>query len=159
LPSGWAKPLKDSKQLSPQARQELSGYILNNSLAFGIGWVSNEEIDEIGLAKSVQLAYLRALEEMKFEFSTIVIDGNVDYLGEYGVSRALVAADQKVSCVAAASIIAKVARDEFMKSQAVKYAGYGFETNVGYGTVKHTQAIKNIGLTKLHRKSFCRRLV
>ena len=159
LPSGWRKPLKDSKQLSSRVRQELSKYIIDNSLAFGIGWVSNTEIDDIGLSKAVQLAYLRALEEMKFEFSTIVIDGNVDYLEEYGVSHALVSADKKVSCVAAASIIAKVARDDFMKSQAEIYTSYGFETNVGYGTTKHTEAIKNIGLTKLHRKSFCGRLV
>lgn len=159
LPSGWRKPLKDSKQLSCRARQELSKYILDNSLAFGLGWVSNTEIDDIGLSKAVQLSYLRALEGMKFDFSTLVIDGNVDYLEEYGVSQTLVAADQKVSCVAAASIIAKVARDDFMKSQAETYADYGFEANVGYGTTKHTEAIRNIGLTRLHRKSFCRRFV
>ena len=159
LPSTWRKPLKDSKQLAHKARQELSDYIIDNSLAFGIGWVSNQEIDQIGLTESLRLAYLRALEAMDFDFSIIVLDGNVNYLKDFEVSQTLVAADQKVACVAAASIIAKVARDKFMHEQAEVHFGYGFESNVGYGTSAHLEAIKKQGISNLHRNSFCRRYV
>lgn len=157
LPQSWRKPLKDSKQLTPKNRQELSEFVLAKALACGIGWVSNQEIDQIGLTNSLQLAYLRALEAMDFEFSIIVIDGNVDYLKDYEVSQAIVSADQKVACVAAASIIAKVARDEFMREQAKIYQSYGFENNVGYGTSAHLEAIKKQGISSLHRNSFCRK--
>jgi ribonuclease HII len=159
LPQNWRKPLKDSKQLSPKTRQELSKYVVDKALAYGIGWVSNQEIDQVGLANSLQLAYLRALEAMDFEFSIIVLDGNVDYLKEYEISQTIVSADQKVACVAAASIIAKVARDEFMRKQANIYHYYGFENNVGYGTSSHLEAIKNQGISRLHRNSFCRKYI
>jgi len=157
LPANWRRPLQDSKQLSAVNRKQLSDYILTRSLSYGIGWVDNQEIDELGLSKALPLAYLRALEAMKSEFSVVVLDGNVDYLKEYGFSQTLVGADQKVACVAAASIIAKVARDEYMQDLAVNYPGYGFDSNVGYGTRAHTDMISQIGLTELHRKSFCGR--
>ena len=157
LPRNWKKTLRDSKLLTAAARQKLNDYILAKSLASGIGWVSNVEIDEIGLTEAVRLAYLRALEDMNQPLSIIIIDGNYDYLSEFGISQTMVRADQKVSCVAAASIIAKVARDDFMKNQPVLYKAYGFEKNVGYGTPSHVEAIIKNGASKLHRKSFCKR--
>lgn len=156
LPSGWRKPLKDSKLLSATRREVLSEYIIDKSLGYGIGWVDNTEIDVLGLTEAVRLAYLRSLEELECEFSSVIIDGNYDYLSDFCVSETIVRADQKVSCVAAASIIAKVARDHYMISQSEQYGGYGFNTNVGYGTKKHLECLASKGLTDLHRKSFCR---
>jgi ribonuclease HII len=159
LPTHWKKPLKDSKMLTESARVELNEYILQKSLANGIGWVENTEIDEIGLTEAVKLAYLRAIEDMDAGFSLAVIDGNYNYLDEFGVAQTLVKADQKMSCVAAASIIAKVARDNYMYEKSSEYEGYDFENNVGYGTKKHREAVATYGITPLHRKSFCRNLV
>jgi ribonuclease HII len=159
LPAHWKKPLKDSKLLTESARVELNEYILQKSLANGIGWVENTEIDEIGLTEAVKLAYLRAIEDMDAGFSLAVIDGNYNYLDEFGVAQTLVKADQKMSCVAAASIIAKVARDNYMYEKSTEYNLYDFENNVGYGTKKHREAVATYGITPLHRKSFCRNLV
>ncbi len=156
LPSGWRKALKDSKLLSFARREVLSEYIIDSSVGYGIGWVDNTEIDALGLTEAVRMAYLRSLEDLKCEFSSIIIDGNYDYLSEYEISQTIVKADQKVSCVAAASIIAKVARDHYMISQSEQYEGYGFNTNVGYGTKKHLESLASKGLTDLHRKSFCK---
>ena len=159
LPANWKKPLKDSKMLTEAARIELSEYILQGSLASGIGWVENTEIDELGLTEAVRLAYLHAIEDMNAGFSLAVIDGNYNYLDEFGVAQTLVKADQKMSCVAAASIIAKVARDNYMREKSNEYSLYDFENNVGYGTKKHREAVIAYGVTPLHRKSFCRNLV
>ncbi len=155
LPAGWRQPLRDSKLLNSTSRQVLSEFIIKKALASGLGWVSNAEIDNLGLTESVRLAYLRALEAMNAEFSLLIIDGNYDYLSEYGVAQAIVKADQQVSCVAAASIIAKVARDNYMIKQARQYPDYSFDTNVGYGTQTHLSSIRQNGLTNLHRQSFC----
>lgn len=156
LPANWRKPLKDSKLLSAQMREELNEYILEKSLASGIGWVDNIDVDELGLTQSVRLAYMRALEDMNYGFSIAVIDGNYNYLDDFEVAQTLIKADQKVSCVAAASIIAKVARDKYMSKQSELHPKYDFINNVGYGTKKHREALMNNGLTGLHRKSFCK---
>lgn len=156
LPANWRKPLKDSKLLSAQMREELNEYILEKSLASGIGWVDNIDVDELGLTQSVRLAYMRALEDMNYGFSIAVIDGNYNYLDDFEVAQTLIKADQKVSCVAAASIIAKVARDKYMSKQSELHPEYDFINNVGYGTKKHREALMNNGLTGLHRKSFCK---
>ena len=156
LPANWRKPLQDSKLLSAQMREELNEYILEKSLASGIGWVDNIDVDELGLTQSVRLAYMRALEDMNSGFSIAVIDGNYNYLDDFEVAQTLIKADQKVSCVAAASIIAKVARDKYMSKQSEIHPEYDFIKNVGYGTKKHREALMNNGLTSLHRKSFCK---
>ena len=159
LPANWKKPLKDSKLLTKTARIELNEYVLQNSLASGIGWVENTEIDELGLTEAVRLSYLRAIEDMNAGFSLAVIDGNYNYLDEFDIAQTLVKADQKVSCVAAASIIAKVARDNYMREKSNEFQEYDFINNVGYGTKKHREAVAAQGITPLHRKSFCRNLV
>ena len=96
---------------------------------------------------------------MNQEFSRIVLDGSVNYLSEYEICETVLKADQKVACVAAASIVAKVARDTYMQSLSDKYPQYRYETNVGYGTVSHREAIRINGLTDLHRKSFCSKIL
>lgn len=157
LPADWDVQLNDSKLLSAKKRSELYEIIIGGALAAGIGWVSNQEIDRLGLTRSVRLAYLRALEDMDCGFSIAIIDGNYDYLSDYGLSKTIVAADSKISCVAAASIIAKVSRDNYMLQIADKFGDYGFQTNVGYGTKKHVDAILKKGLSSQHRKSFCKK--
>lgn len=156
LPSNWRGRLRDSKLLTQPARERLSKQIISKSLGYGLGWVDNTEIDELGMTQAVTLAYERALEAMELDVSLIVIDGNYNYLSEYEIAQTLVKADQKVSCVAAASIIAKVARDEFMRKLCQQYPKYCFERNVGYATKAHQEAIRNFGVTSIHRKSFCR---
>jgi ribonuclease HII len=159
LPASWNKALKDSKLLTAQKREELNIFILEKSLASGIGWVSNIEIDELGLTEAVRRAYMRALVDMNTGFSEVVIDGNYNYLDEFGIAQTMIKADQKVSCVAAASIIAKVARDKYMSEQSLLYPEYDFNSNVGYGTKRHREALADNGLSALHRKSFCKAFV
>lgn len=159
LPSDFRARLYDSKLIPALKRKQLSDKITSQALGFGLGWVTNAEIDEYGLSWALQEAYERALIDMNLEVSRIILDGSYNYLSEYDICETLVKADQKVACVAAASIVAKVARDEYMKALCNKYPEYCFETNVGYGTRRHREALKVHGLTDLHRKSFCNNLV
>jgi len=159
LPSNWRLRLRDSKLLTRTARESLSEKIQAKALGYGIGWVSNVEIDELGMTAAVTLAYERALEDMNFDVSLIIIDGNYNYLSEYEIAQTLVKADQKVTCVAAASIIAKVARDSYMREFCKQYPEYCFDTNVGYATKVHQEAIRTHGLTNIHRKSFCTKVL
>lgn len=158
LPEGCELDLYDSKMLSPIERLQLANLITEQAIAAGTGWVKNTEIDENGLAWALREAYERALEDLECEVSQIILDGNHNYLQDYEICETCIKGDQKIACVAAASIMAKVARDKYMVEQASRYPEYGFETNVGYGTRKHTAAIVGQGLTKLHRKSFCSNL-
>ncbi len=159
LPSNCRLKLYDSKQILAKKRQELSLQIQAQAIGFGLGWVSNTEIDDFGLAWALQESYERALSDMAVEVSHIILDGSQNYLSEYEICETCIKGDQKVACVAAASLLAKVARDEYMCLQSVKYPAYRYETNVGYGTVSHREAIKKHGLTDLHRKSFCSNLI
>jgi ribonuclease HII len=136
--------------------------IQSQAKAYGVGWVTPSEIDKLGLTKSVQLAMLRAmkkLHETTTEYDEIIIDGNVDFFASVkglstGKISAVVRADDTVPAVSAASILAKVARDDYMAQMSHKYSGYGFEKHVGYGTAAHVAALKQYGITDLHRKSF-----
>ena len=154
--------LRDSKKLSKKQRKNLSAQILSQAAAYGIGWVTPTEIDQLGLTKSVQMAMLRAmkkLHEMSTDYDEIIIDGNLNFfehvkgLSSHNV-RAVVRADDTVPAVSAASIIAKVARDDYMAEMSAAYPGYGFEKHVGYGTAAHLAALKQHGVTDLHRRSF-----
>ncbi len=159
LPANSRLTLYDSKLISAARRQQLSSQIQNSAIGYGLGWVTNNEIDEYGLGWALREAYLRALEDMALEVSQIIIDGSVNYLDDFEICQTLVKADQSVSCVAAASIIAKVARDEYMQKLCKQYPQYCYDTNVGYGTKTHREAIAKHGLTDIHRKSFCSNLV
>ena len=136
--------LTDSKLISAIKRSKLSDEILQTAGGYGIGWVTADEIDILGLTKSVSLAMQRA----------IIIDGNYNFLKEYENVETLIKADLLIPSVSAASIIAKVARDNFMADKSLVYPGYGFEKNVGYGTKQHLEALNKLGLTDIHRKSF-----
>lgn len=159
LPAGCELELYDSKMLSPIERLQLANLVSEEAIAAGTGWVKNTEIDEHGMAWALREAYERALEDMECEVSQIFLDGNYNYLADYEICETCIKGDQKIACVAAASILAKVQRDRFMIELAGQYPEYGFETNVGYGTKKHRNAVEAKGLTDLHRKSFCRSIV
>lgn len=146
--------LKDSKKLTKLQRERLDAEIRVAALSFGIGWVTAAELDEIGLTAAVGLAMHRALEQITEDYDKIIVDGNFNFFAENPKAEAVIAADNSVPAVSAASIIAKVARDRYMAGVSVKYPGYGFERHVGYGTAAHMAALKLQGLCELHRRSF-----
>lgn len=146
--------LKDSKKLSKKRREKLDAEIRVAAVAFGLGWVPAEEIDQIGLTEAVRLAMQRALEQITAPHVQVIIDGDYNFLADNPKAETLVGADNSVPAVSAASIIAKVARDRFMADAGLKLPGYGFEKHVGYGTAAHLAALKLHGITELHRRSF-----
>ncbi len=149
--------LTDSKKLTKKRRDELDVIIRRDAAGYGLGWVDASEIDRIGLSAALVLATKRAVEQIKAPYHEIVIDGTINFLkdtskGEYVTT--LKKADLLVPSVSAASIIAKVARDNYMAQQDEVYPAYKFGSHVGYGTAAHRAAIDTHGVTPLHRLSF-----
>jgi ribonuclease HII len=151
LPTG----LKDSKKLTKVSR-ELYKAQLESGCEFGTGWVGPEEIDAMGLTEAMRLAVSRALSQLHAHTDEeIIIDGNYNYCSpEFTNVTCLAKADDTVPVVSAASILAKVMRDTYMTEQAFLYPLYGFDKHVGYGTVAHAAALRQHGITLLHRKSY-----
>jgi ribonuclease HII len=149
--------LTDSKKLSKKRREELDKEIRTKVGGFGLGWVTANEIDEIGLSKSLVLATKRAVEQIDAAYHEIIIDGTVNFLADTSKGKYVTTmkkADLLIPSVSAASIIAKVARDSYMAEQDDIYPGYGFKKHVGYGTAAHIAAIDKFGVIPLHRLSF-----
>lgn len=146
--------LKDSKKLSKKQRDYLAEIILQQATGYGLGWVTPLEVDQLGLTAAVRLAMQRAVAEIKEPYAEIIIDGNYNFLHDMPNISTLVKADDLIPAVSAASIIAKVARDNYMAEQAKLYPEYGFESHVGYGTARHIAALKEYGVTPLHRRSY-----
>lgn len=149
--------LTDSKKLTAKKRLALDVIIREKALAYGLGWVSAAELDEIGMSNACELGCRRALEQITVAYSDIIIDGTVNFLATTGKGpyvKTIKQADLLVPCVSAASIIAKVARDSFMAEQDARYPGYGFAAHVGYGTKQHAEALTQLGVCPLHRTSF-----
>ena len=149
--------LTDSKKLSKKQREKLDVEIREKALGFGLGWVDATELDAIGLSETLVLATKRAVEQVKASYNEIIIDGTVNFLKTTNKGKFVTTmkkADLLVPSVSAASIIAKVARDNFMAIQDSIYPGYGFKSHVGYGTAAHIAAINKLGITPLHRLSF-----
>jgi ribonuclease HII len=146
--------LADSKKLTKAKREVLDVHIRKQAVAFGLGWVTPAEVDDLGLTEAVRLAMQRAVDQIQADCDEIIIDGNYNYLPNDSRSRAVIKADDKVAAVSAASIIAKVARDKYMAEMATTYPAYKFESHVGYGTAMHRAALKIHGVCDLHRKSY-----
>jgi len=146
--------LRDSKKLSKKRREELDPIIRTQALSYGLGWVWPAEIDQIGISAAVKLAMERALAEITADYDELIIDGNINYFPANTKAKAVIKADDSVPAVSAGSIIAKVARDNYMTDLGEKYAGYGFGHHVGYGTAEHVAALKQLGVSDLHRKTY-----
>ena len=155
----WLTDLKDSKKLSAKKREFLNDVILKEATV-GLGWVSNVELDEVGISEALKLATRRAVKKVQEHhrpFSQIIIDGKVNFLTGTSLTNyvsTVVRADNLIREVSAASIVAKVARDSYMVKIAKKYPEYGFEKHVGYGTAMHRKAINDFGVCPEHRRSF-----
>ncbi|HSX07850.1 MAG TPA: ribonuclease HII [Candidatus Saccharimonadales bacterium] len=146
--------LKDSKKLSKAQRERLSALVYEKAQATGIGWVSPVEIDQLGLTAAVRLAMRRALEAITAPYDRVIIDGNLNFLSDNPKTEALIKADDLIPAVSAASIIAKVARDNYMAALKGEYQKYDFAKHVGYGTALHRQLLVLHGVSDIHRRSF-----
>ena len=147
------KELKDSKKLSKKNREKLNIYIKKNS-TWAIGSASLKEVEKINILNASLLAMKRAIKKLKKKPTLVLVDGNkIPEIKNYKL-KSIIKGDQKISEISAASIIAKVSRDNLITSLSKKFKKYGWSKNAGYGTRDHIVAIKKYGVTKLHRKSF-----
>ena len=147
------KLLKDSKSLTKSKREILSKYIKKNSI-WSIGKASVKEIEKINILQASLLAMKRAIKKLKKKPVLVLIDGNkLPEIKNYNL-RSIVKGDQKIPSISAASIIAKVTRDKVITKLGKKFKGYHWDQNYGYGTKQHLKAIKTLGITNQHRKTF-----
>lgn len=152
-PSRPIEGLKDSKQLSSKKRRALATEIREKSCAWALGRAEVEEIDRINILRASLLAMRRAIVNLRVRAEVVYVDGNIAPSLPC-TTVTVVGGDGKVAEISAASIIAKVARDEEMINLAELYPEYGFERHKGYATATHLQALKRYGPTVIHRKSF-----
>lgn len=145
--------LNDSKKLKAARRDALALQILEVA-EVSLGWASVEEIDEINIRQATFLAMTRAIEGLPRVPTHALIDGNAIPPGLSCPATCVVNGDGRSVSIAAASIVAKVRRDALMKALALVHPGYGWETNMGYGTAKHTAGLQHLGVTQHHRRSF-----
>lgn len=145
--------LTDSKKLTKAQREVLDLEIRQKAHGVGLGWVSAKQIDAIGLAAALKLASQKAVAHIRHDYKEIIIDGNFNFLGDARVT-VLKKADLLVPSVSAASIVAKVARDNYMKHLDGVFPNYKFKSHVGYGTAGHRKAILEHGVSSLHRLTY-----
>lgn len=145
--------LDDSKKLTAKRRAALEIEIRARALHYGVGEASVEEIDAINILQATFLAMTRAVEAMGVDPARVLVDGNRLPRWRYA-AEAVVGGDALHPCISAASILAKESRDRFMIEAAVRYPGYGWEKNKGYGSAAHMAALREQGPTPLHRRSF-----
>lgn len=155
LPDNFSHPLlNDSKQLSEAHRDELRAVIESQAVSWAVGIATPDEIDRINILKASIMAMHRALDGLDITPGGILVDGN-RFCPWNGVEhRTVVKGDATFGNIAAASILAKTHRDEYMTAMAEQYPGYGWEINKGYPTRDHREAIARLGLTPLHRVTF-----
>ena len=148
--------INDSKKLSEKKRELLFDEITSKALSFGIGVATVEEIEQTDILSAALLAMKRAFEQLSVNAGIVLVDGDV--LPEIdGLVKNLKHGDARSEAIAAASILAKVSRDRYMKKQSEIYPQYGFERHAGYGTKAHYAAIDEYGICPIHRKSFLKK--
>lgn len=157
LPEGYEIPgLNDSKQLTDKKRRELYPIIQEEALAYGISFVDEKTIDEVNILNATFMAMKDAISQLSIKPDLALIDGN--RVTDFDVEAIpVVKGDAKVASIAAASILAKVARDDYMEAMAEQYPGYGFEVHKGYGTKRHYAAIESLGMCPIHRRTFLKK--
>lgn len=155
LPKDYQNPrLNDSKQLTEKQRYALRQEVERDALAWAVGIVSPEEIDQINILNASILAMHRAVEGLKRRPEHLLIDGNRFKPFQEIPYTTVVKGDGKYLAIAAASILAKTYRDDYMNALATEYPAYDWQSNKGYPTAKHRAAIASHGITPYHRKSF-----
>jgi len=157
LPDGFNDPrIKDSKKIkSIKKREEAEKIIFENAIAWGIGASTPQEIDQINILQATFLAMKRAIDSCSKLPTKLLIDGD-KFPGYKDIPyECVIKGDSKFQCISAASILAKTHRDRLMSELSREFPKYLWERNVGYGTEDHIKAIRELGITKYHRKSFC----
>ena len=155
LPTNYKNDLlNDSKKLSAKKRYALRKIIEHDAIAWAVGIVTPEEIDKINILNASFLAMHRALDQLKMRHEAIIVDGNRFTPYQDLPFTTIVKGDGKYLSIAAASILAKTYRDDYMLSLAEKYPQYDWQSNMGYPTKKHREAIRKYGITPFHRKSY-----
>lgn len=155
LPKDFYHPLlTDSKKLSSKQREMLIDIIKNQSIEYAIAAVDHAKIDEINIYKASVLAMHRAVDQLATRPDHLLVDGNRFIEYPFISHTCIVKGDSKFFSIAAASILAKTYRDQWMKDAAKQFPGYGWERNAGYPTIEHRKAVKQHGPTPIHRKTF-----
>ena len=148
--------LTDSKKLTDKKRRELFPLIQEQAVAYAIGFATEQEIDEINILQATFLAMQRALDQLTVKPDLALIDGNRQK--DFGLPvKTVVKGDSLSANIAAASILAKVTRDNLMVEMAEKYPGYDFEIHKGYGTKAHYAALRELGASPIHRMTFLKK--
>lgn len=159
LPAGIELPgVNDSKKITEKKREVLFDFVKEHALAYGIGQASEQEIDEINILQATFLAMRRAVEALDVPADFALVDGN-RIQGLDIPAETVIGGDGKVLSIAAASILAKVTRDRYMREMAQTYPEYGFEKHKGYGTKAHYAAIEQYGICPLHRRTFLKKIL
>ena len=157
LPRGLELPgLNDSKKLTDKKRRELYPIIKEQAIAYGIAFASEKEIDELNILQATFLAMQRAIDQLEGKADLALIDGNREK--DFGLPvKTIVKGDSRSANIAAASVLAKVTRDDLMEEMAKQYPQYGFEIHKGYGTKAHYAALTEHGPSPIHRMTFLRK--
>ena len=151
--------LTDSKKLSAKRRAALVPLIQSLCLASGLGQASAREIDACGIRVATERAMLRALQRLSKPPAMVLVDGNLPLRLWLGQQRTVVSGDSRSAAIAAASVLAKEARDALIRRLSERFPGYGLERHAGYGTAQHRQSLMASGPTPLHRHTFLKRLL
>lgn len=146
----------DSKKLSPKKREVLATLIRERARAYSICEVDACKIDEINILEATRLCMKRAVESLSVPADFVLTDGNMT-LDLRVPQKSIIKGDALVYSIGAASILAKVYRDALMREYAKEFPEYGFERNVGYGTAEHIRAIREVGICRIHRKTFVKK--